>query len=155
MTAAAGLPAYEVSNHARPGAESRHNLIYWRGEDWIGVGPGAHGRPRQSGRRVATEAIRDPAVWLAAVSERGHGLVRMPDDVSAETEAQEYLLMALRLADGLSLERFRKLRGRPLAPDRIEELAMEGLLAVRGDRLSATDRGRLLLNRIVEALDSG
>ena len=154
QTAAAGLPAYEVSNHARPGAESRHNLIYWRGDDWIGVGPGAHGRPRRSGRRIATEAIRDPAAWLAAISKGGHGLARMPEDICADTEAQEYVLMALRLAEGLSLERFREIRGRPLPPDRIEELAMGGLLSVRGDRLSATDQGRLLLNRIVEVLDA-
>ena len=155
MTAAAGRPAYEVSNHARPGAESRHNLIYWRGEDWIGVGPGAHGRPRRSGRRVATEAIRDPAAWLAAISERGHGLARAPEELRADHKAQEYLLMALRLTEGLSLRRYRELRGRPLPPDRIGDLVAEGLLSVRGDSLSATDQGRLLLNRIVEELDSG
>ncbi len=150
---AAGLPAYEISNHARPGAESRHNLIYWRGEDWIGIGPGAHGRPRREGRRTSTEAVRDPARWLRAVAEAGHGLARPPEPLAPEVEAQEYLLMALRLAEGLSLARYRELGGRPLPEDRIAALEEEGLVSAREGRLSATARGRLLLDRIVRELD--
>lgn len=153
LTEAAGLPAYEISNHARPGAESRHNLIYWRAGDWIGIGPGAHGRPRRAGRRFATESVRDPAQWLAAVSERGHALVGEPASMGSEMEAQEYLLMALRLAEGLLLERYRDLRGRPLPGSRIEALEAAGLLIVRAGRLFATAKGRLVLDRMVRDLD--
>lgn len=154
LTEAAGLPAYEISNHARPGAESRHNLIYWRGEDWIGIGPGAHGRPRRGGRRMATQALRDPAAWLAAVAERGHALSGEPVDLLPETEAQEYLLMALRLSEGLSLSRYTKILGRPLPADRVLDLSDGGFLAKQGDRLLATPKGRLLLDRIVAELAS-
>ena len=153
MTEAAGRPAYEVSNHARPGAQSRHNLIYWRGGNWIGIGPGAHGRPGMGGHRMATEAIRDPAAWLAAVSEQGHGLAREAEPVRPEMEAQEYLLMALRLSEGLSLERYRRIAGRPLPGNELCRLAEDGLLSVAGDRVIATTQGRLLLNRVIEALD--
>ena len=154
VTAAAGRPAYEISNHARPGAESRHNLIYWRGGDWIGVGPGAHGRPRRHGRRVATETLRDPAAWLAAVRERGHGLAGEWEPLADAVQAQEYLLTALRLSEGVDPARYRALAGRELPADRITLLAGEGLLRSSAGRLQATDRGWLLLDRLVRELDA-
>ena len=100
LTAAAGLPAYEISNHARPGEESRHNLTYWRYGDYLGIGPGAHGRRRGQ----ATTRHRKPENWLAAVAARGHGLAA-EDDLSPESRATEALLMGLRLGEGVDLAR--------------------------------------------------
>jgi oxygen-independent coproporphyrinogen-3 oxidase len=150
-TAAAGLPAYEVSNHARPGQESRHNLIYWRGGDWVGIGPGAHGRLTLAGKgapyRLATEATRAPADWLAGVAAgESHRQQRLAPSESAE----EYLMMALRLAEGADLARFRALGGPDLTP-RLARLE-PGLVRLRGDRLTATPAGRLLLNGLLREL---
>jgi putative oxygen-independent coproporphyrinogen III oxidase len=146
----AGLPAYEVSNHARAGAESRHNLVYWRYGDYAGVGPGAHGRLTLGGRRVATEAERLPERWLAAVHERGHSLTLT--DIAADDAAREHLLMNLRLSEGIDLAAYRTRWG--IAPDaaRIAALAEAGLVALNGDRLSATARGRLVLNSLIAEL---
>lgn len=147
---ARGLPAYEVSNHARPGAESRHNLLYWRGQDYAGIGPGAHSRVTVDGVKHASSAYRLPERWLAEVEVRGHGL-ESEDALSAQEAAEEYLLMALRLSEGLDLERLAAI-GRALDAERIEALAQEGLVERHGTRLSATPRGRLVLNRLVLAL---
>ena len=143
MTAAAGLPAYEVSNHARPGEECRHNLIYWRAGDWAGVGPGAHGRLTLPGGRIATEAARAPLVWLAGPGDAETPLTRI------ET-AEEYLMMALRLGEGADLARFRSLGG-PALP-RLADLQSDGLVTLSGDRLTATPAGRLVLNSLIRAL---
>jgi putative oxygen-independent coproporphyrinogen III oxidase len=147
---ARGLPAYEVSNHARPGAESRHNLLYWRGQDYAGIGPGAHSRVTVDGVKHASSAYRLPERWLAEVEARGHGL-ESEDALSAQEAAEEYLLMALRLSEGLDLERLAAI-GRALDAERIEALAQEGLVERHGTRLSATPRGRLVLNSLVLAL---
>lgn len=147
---ARGLPAYEVSNHARPGAESRHNLLYWRGQDYAGIGPGAHSRVTVDGVKHASSAYRLPERWLAEVEVRGHGL-ESEDALSAQEAAEEYLLMALRLSEGLDLERLAAI-GRALDAERIEALAQEGLVERHGTRLSATPRGRLVLNSLVLAL---
>jgi oxygen-independent coproporphyrinogen-3 oxidase len=146
---AAGLPAYELSNHARPGAECRHNLIYWTGGEYAGIGPGAHGRIVAGGRRLATEALRQPEAWLAAVEARGCGeLPRLT--LSAAEIATEALLMGLRLREGLPLDTIEAALQPPDAV--IAALAAEGLVEAAAGSLRITGRGRLLTDRIVAAL---
>jgi putative oxygen-independent coproporphyrinogen III oxidase len=146
----AGLPAYEVSNHAREGAESRHNLNYWRYGDYIGVGPGAHGRLTSQGRRMATAAERLPERWLSEVEAKGHGLTMT--ELSKDEAAREHLLMGLRLAEGIDLAHYRRRWG--LEPDehRVAALQEEGLIARSGARIAATPKGRLLLNALIAEL---
>lgn len=151
VCSAAGFSAYEVSNHARAGQESRHNLVYWRGGRWAGVGPGAHGRLGPVSARVATEAIREPGKWLAAVSSAGSG-ERSRTPVDRADVAQEYLIMALRLEEGLSLRRLRELDPGIAAPERVLPLVSEGFLTLAGDRVAATAAGRLVLDAVVVAL---
>jgi putative oxygen-independent coproporphyrinogen III oxidase len=152
MTTDAGLPAYEISNHTRPGAASRHNLVYWRYGDYAGIGPGAHGRlTLPDGRRMATVTARMPGDWLDAVARKGHALVEQTA-VSQPDQATEYMLMAMRLAEGADLERYERLSGAPIDAVRIAELAGDGLLRQTGDRLAATARGRILLNRVLAEL---
>jgi len=151
LTEAAGLPAYEVSNHARRGQESRHNLIYWRYGDYAGVGPGAHGRLDLNGQRTATAAIKLPERWRDAVMKIGHGFAdRTP--ISNEEAAREHLLMNLRLSEGLDLAGYQKRWGRGLEAAKIAALASEGFVERQGERLTATPKGRLLLNRVIEEL---
>lgn len=143
----AGLLAYEVSNYARPGSESRHNLIYWRMGDYAGIGPGAHGRLTLPAGRFATSTLRAPEAWLAAAA-RGNGETER-ELLSDEDRAVEYLMMSLRLAEGSDLSRFAALRGRPLPEDRINTLIQNGFLLRQGDMLTATPAGRLILNRLL------
>ncbi len=146
MTEAAGLPAYEVSNHAAPGAESRHNLIYWRSGDWAGIGPGAHGRLTLGGLRVATETPLSPTGWLRQVETTGSGEAAR-ETVTDDDAAAEAVMMGLRLAEGVPLA--------SVTPDKMSEingLIEDGLLRREGDRLCATAPGRLVLNRITGAL---
>jgi oxygen-independent coproporphyrinogen-3 oxidase len=146
MTEAAGLPAYEVSNHARPGAESRHNLIYWRSGDWAGIGPGAHGRLTLGGARVATETPLSPLGWLRQVETTGSGEGGR-EFVAAEDVEAEALMMGLRLAEGLPVEAV------PAAKlSVLNELAVDGLLLIDAGRVHSTSEGRLVLNRITGAL---
>ena len=147
---AAGLPAYEVSNHARPGAESRHNLVYWRYGDYAGIGPGAHGRLTLGARRIATEAASAPGQWLDGI-ERGAAPERTTVIPGAE-QAAEHLMMGLRVTDGIDLDRHARLAGRPLNPEAIAALADSGLLHVKQGRLRTTAQGRMLLNRIIPEL---
>ncbi|QPC86227.1 coproporphyrinogen III oxidase [Mesorhizobium sp. NBSH29] len=152
VTAAHGLPAYEISNHARPGAESRHNLIYWRYGEYVGVGPGAHGRFVERGERIVTIAERMPETWLNLVEARGHG-VTGGEVLSREQEADEFLLMGLRLAEGIDLARYEALSGRELAADRLSVLQGEGLVAPVGNsRLRATSQGMIVLDAVVADL---
>lgn len=144
---AAGLRAYEIANHARKGAECRHNLVYWRYGDYLGLGPGAHGRV--GGRALA--AIRAPEAWLKAVEALGHGLAEDAPLAPAD-QGTEYLLMALRLAEGADLARYERLAGAPLASARLGALVEEGFLVRRGARLAATLKGRLVLNRVIASL---
>lgn len=146
MTAAAGIPAYEISNHARPGAESRHNLAYWRYWEYAGVGPGAHGR--RGG--LATVRRKKPENWLAAVDRNGHGL-ELEEPLAPATQASEALLMGLRLREGVDLARIARLAGA-----RIDEVIDEGAVARLtgfiqrdGDRLCVTEQGMLLLDAIL------
>ncbi|MFN3546011.1 MAG: radical SAM family heme chaperone HemW [Mesorhizobium sp.] len=152
VTAAHGLPAYEISNHARPGAESRHNLTYWRYGEYVGVGPGAHGRFIADGTRTVTMAERHPERWLALVEQQGHG-VADGEELTRDEEADEFLLMGLRLVEGIDLVRFAELAGRPLPADRIAILQSEGLVAPIGNsRLRATPAGMIVLDAVVADL---
>jgi oxygen-independent coproporphyrinogen-3 oxidase len=151
LTAAAGLPAYEISNHARPGEESRHNLIYWRYGDYAGVGPGAHGRLSVNGQRTATAAIKLPERWRDTVAKAGHGYSEMTE-ISDDEAAREHLLMNLRLGEGLDLAAYEaRWHTRPDAA-KIAALVEQGMLAQDGDVLTATPQGRLLLNAVIAAL---
>ncbi len=127
ICAARGLPAYEISNHARPGGESRHNLIYWRANEYAGIGPGAHGRIDIGGDRHATATEKRPEAWLARVERDGHGLIT-DDTLTREEMADEFLLMGLRLAEGIDPERYAALAGRSLDPARIAVLREHGLV---------------------------
>lgn len=148
---AAGLPAYEVSNHAAPGMESRHNLIYWRGGDYIGIGPGAHGRLTLDGVRWATEAPRAPGDWLQRV-EAGDAGENAREAVPGPERALEYLMMGLRLSDGIDLSRYRALAGEPLSVNKIKALEDLDMLHLNGDALMATPKGRLVLNAVIRDL---
>lgn len=151
LTEAAGLPAYEISNHARPGQESRHNLIYWRYGDYAGAGPGAHGRISIAGQRTATAAIKLPERWREAVSRQGQGFSEMVAIHDGDA-AREHLLMNLRLAEGLDLTAYEMRWSARPHEDRMAALIEQGLLRLDGDILSATPAGRLLLNRVIEEL---
>jgi oxygen-independent coproporphyrinogen-3 oxidase len=148
LTASAGMPAYEISNHARPGAESRHNLTYWRYQDYAGIGPGAHGR--RTG--VATQRRRKPENWIEAVARNGHG-VEQEVPLAPQERAIEAMLMGLRLAEGIDLDRIATLGERPIdeLTDRqaIDRLSAQGLLKLEGARLCATDAGMPVLNAIL------
>ena len=154
--AAVGLPAYEISNHARPGHECRHNLTYWRYDPYVGVGPGAHGRlpagPGSTGGRIATEAIRTPEAWATAVARDGHG-IRRREPIDADQGAEEAVMMGLRLTDGIDRARFRANTGRDLDAvfdtERRDRLVATGDLIDDGERLAATAQGRKRLNAIV------
>lgn len=146
----AGLPAYEVSNHAAEGAESRHNLIYWHYGDYIGIGPGAHGRVTRNGERHAVEAARQPGAWLTSVER----------DATAETwsrlaeqeQAQEYLLMGMRVNDGVDLARYEAIFGAAPPLEAIAELSEMGFVETDMGRLRTTPKGRPLLNAILGRL---
>ena len=148
MTAAAGLPAYEVSNHARPGQESRHNLTYWRYGDYVGVGPGAHGR--RSG--MATLRHRKPENWMGAMARNGHGL-QAEEPLSSSDRATEALLMGLRLVEGIDLERVARMSGVArdalVDGDAVRRLAGLGLVEEAESRLRVTEAGMLLLDSIL------
>ena len=144
----AGLPAYEISNHARPGSESRHNLVYWRGHDYAGIGAGAHARITEDGIKRALSTIKSPEAWLAQVEAEGHGLAS-DESLSTQEAAEEYLLMALRLAEGMDLARFAALSGHAIDEAQLHGLEGDGLVARNGGRLVATRSGRLVLERLI------
>jgi oxygen-independent coproporphyrinogen-3 oxidase len=149
---AQGLPAYEISNHARAGAESRHNLVYWRGEEYAGIGPGAHGRLDIEGVRHAIATEKRPESWLMRVEAAGHGVVT-DDRLNSEERADEFLLMGLRLAEGIDPERYAALSGRPLDPRRIAILREQGAISVdAGGRLRVTQAGFPVLDAVVADL---
>ncbi len=152
ICAGAGLPAYEISNHARPGAECRHNLIYWRGQEYAGIGPGAHGRLHVAGKRFATETEKRPESWLMRVEGTGSGLT-VDEKLSASETADEYLLMGLRLAEGIDPARYLALSGREIDPQRVADLHQEGAVEVTRDgRLRVTQSGFPLLDAVVADL---
>lgn len=152
ITAREGLPAYEVSNHARPGAESRHNLTYWRYGDYAGIGPGAHGRLTAGGAKLATATERQPEAWLDLVASQGHGLV-VQDVLEREEQADELLLMGLRLKEGVDLSRWQALSGRDPDPEREAFLIEHGFVERLGNsRLRCTPAGMLILDAVVADL---
>jgi putative oxygen-independent coproporphyrinogen III oxidase len=152
ICAAHGLPAYEISNHARPGGECRHNLIYWRAHEYAGVGPGAHGRLDIDGDRYATATEKRPEAWLDRVERSGHGLVT--DEVLTREEASdEYLMMGLRLTEGIDVSRYVAVSGRALDPERIAALHEAGLVeTVPPGRLRVTLPGFPVLDAVVADL---
>jgi oxygen-independent coproporphyrinogen-3 oxidase len=154
MTEAAGIPAYEISNHAAPGEESRHNLTYWRYGEYLGIGPGAHGRVVVGGGRHATSTERQPERWAARVEAIGHGIVESIPLAPFE-QADEALLMGLRLCEGLDLARLAQVGGVGPAPGAVDGLVARGLVERMGpERLRATRQGRIVLNEVVLRLSS-
>ena len=152
VCAAHGLPAYEISNHARPGGECRHNLIYWRAHEYAGIGPGAHGRLDVAGDRYATATEKRPEAWLARVEKDGHGVVA-DDMLTREEMADEFLLMGLRLAEGIDPARYTALAGRSLDPERIATLRDQGLLELTAaGRLRVSLPGFPVLDAVVADL---
>ncbi len=152
VTAELGLPAYEISNHAVKGRESQHNLVYWRYGEYVGIGPGAHGRFRENAMRTVTITEKHPETWLDKVEAQGHGIVE-EEYLTPEQEGDEFLMMGLRLKEGVDLNRYQKLTGHGLNPQRLEQLLGQGLLELRDERfLRATPDGALLLNTLVAEL---
>ena len=151
---AAGLPAYEISNHARPGAECRHNLAYWRYQDYVGVGPGAHGRLTRAGTKFATQQYRLPEKWLAAVETNGSGIEEIAP-IDGATAIEEMLMMGLRLVEGVSRERLERAAGRDaktLFGSDLTPLIEGGFLILDADCLTTTSAGRQCLNAVLGAL---
>lgn len=147
-----GLPSYEISNHARPGAECKHNLVYWRGQEYAGVGPGAHGRLDIDGARHAIATEKRPETWLMRVEASGHGVIT-DDLLNSEERADEFLLMGLRLVEGIDPVRYQALSGRALDPKRIALLREEGAITVDADgRLRVTQSGFPVLDAVVADL---
>ncbi len=151
LTARAGLPAYEISNHATPGEESRHNLLYWRYGEYAGVGPGAHGRLLIDGARCALVSERNPERWIARVEAEGRGTVEETPLARGE-QADEALLMGLRITEGVDLRRLARMTGLAPGAPAIEELARLGFVAQEGPRLRATPAGMFVLNEVVRQL---
>jgi putative oxygen-independent coproporphyrinogen III oxidase len=152
--AAAGLPAYEISNHARPGAECRHNLAYWRYEDYVGIGPGAHGRVTSDGVKFATRQQRAPETWLAAVETAGTGLAETAP-IDRDTAVEEMLMMGLRLTGGISRRRLEGVLGGTVEgrfASALPRLTEGGFLVLDEARLAATPAGRQRLNAVLAAL---
>lgn len=152
MTAAAGLPGYEISNHARPGGESQHNLLYWRYGEYAGIGAGAHGRLVIGGQRLATSAERNPEAWRARVSTHGDGLIEY-ETLSPAEQVDEALLMGLRLSEGLPVERLTRLGGVAPRGRALGRLTFQGMLEAAGPGcIKASAKGRMVLNELVRQL---
>ncbi len=147
----AGLPAYEVSNHAEAGHESRHNLTYWRYSDYLGIGPGAHGRFTEDGIKIAAAAIKSPEAWYVEVLKCGHGC-KKHSKLAAHEQAEEMVILGLRLREGLSLHALQAKTGHSVPLSEIEALEVESLLRRENNRISTSPRGRLVLNAIIEKL---
>ncbi|MDX2287546.1 MAG: radical SAM family heme chaperone HemW [Hyphomicrobiaceae bacterium] len=155
LTGSVGLSAYETSNHAEPGQESRHNLVYWRYGEYAGIGPGAHGRILSDGHRLATVTEKQPEAWAGLVEAGGHGIVET-EVIGPAAAADEMLLMGLRLSEGVDLDRLATLSGLAPDPNVIADLAALGLaeLTDAGSRLRAIGHGRFILNEVVLRLSA-
>ncbi|MGS4887157.1 radical SAM family heme chaperone HemW [Roseibium sp. MB-4] len=152
VTEAEGLPAYEVSNHAKPGAECRHNLVYWRYGDYVGVGPGAHGRLSVGVNRMATSVERHPETWLETVEQNGHGMIEF-SGLNEEEQGDEFLLMGLRLTEGIDLKRYEAFAHRSVDPKRLNDLLEHGMVEELGEnRVRATREGFFVLDAVVADL---
>lgn len=146
-----GYNHYEVSNFAKPHHKSKHNLAYWQGYDYVGVGPGAHGRLTRNGERVSTIAALTPAQYGATVSRTGVGVFDQ-ETLTAEEWSEEFVLMGLRIEEGISLSQYAEIRGEALEENRFKPLINEGFLDLIDNRLIATKKGRFLLNAVTNAL---
>jgi len=152
ICASAGMAAYEISNHALAGSESRHNLIYWNYGDYIGIGPGAHGRVTVGGQKYATECHKNPKAWLDAVSSSdGESIF---SSVSAADQATEYLLMGMRLTSGIDRQRFQRLAGHKIPDANLNQLSELGVIEFTESTIRATERGRPILNAILAEIAS-
>jgi oxygen-independent coproporphyrinogen-3 oxidase len=146
------MPAYEISNHAVPGAKCRHNLVYWRYGEYAGIGPGAHGRLISADARHATSNEPLPETWLEKVESWGDGIV-VDEPLTREEEGDEMLLMGLRLAEGIDLGRYQALAGRDLDPERLADLVAHGMVEeTPGERVRATRAGFFVLDAVVADL---
>lgn len=141
-----GMPRYEVSNHARDGAQSRHNLIYWRYGDYLGIGPGAHGRLTLGGQKWATECYSNPKRWLEGARERPRVALDRAE------QATEFLLMGLRLQECVDLNRYAALSGHEIAQDKIDHLVDIGMINAIENRICVSDQGFMVLNAVIETL---
>ena len=153
LTEKAGLRTYEVSNHAVPGQESRHNLLYWRYGEYAGVGPGAHSRIADNENRRALIAEKHPETWRQLVTTQGHGIVS-DAIVPPVDQASEYLLMGMRIAEGIDMDRYAALAGREIDSSKLAGMKSMGLVKRHGQRLMATADGRKLLNAVIAELAS-
>ena len=152
LTAKAGLACYEISNHAKPGHESQHNLLYWRYGEYAGVGPGAHGRLVDGNNVLATATEKHPETWRQLVETQGNGLIQIEDTPMA-SQAREQLLMGLRIDEGIDLIRYESLAGKPMDQRKISAMMELGLVAMSGNsRLAATQSGRRVLNSVIAEL---
>lgn len=149
-----GLPAYEISNHAHEQAESQHNLIYWRYGDYIGVGPGAHGRVTFSGKKLATDTYKSPEKWLETVEKHGSGR-KSTEIISNIDQASEYLMMSMRLSEGTDLKRYTSLSGEEVDQKILISLENEGFIIRKADRIVTTDKGRPVLNAVLREILAG
>lgn len=147
-----GMPAYEVSNHAQPGAESQHNLNYWRYGDYVGVGPGAHGRISTGGKKFATVTEKHPETWLDLVENDGHGITEI-EQLSSQDQADEMLLMGLRLREGIDVSRWSSLSDREFDADRENNLIQYGMIErINNNRIRCTPSGMMVLDSVVADL---
>lgn len=151
LTDKAGLANYEISNHAAPGQESRHNLLYWRYGEYAGVGPGAHSRLAEAENRRALIAEKHPETWRKLVQDQGHGVIS-GTVVPPADQASEYLLMGLRIAEGIDMDRYAALAGREIDSSKLAGMTSMGLIKRHGQRLMATADGRKLLNAVIAEL---
>ena len=152
LTEKAGLPAYEISNHAKPDHQSQHNLLYWRYGEYAGVGPGAHGRLHDGENLLATATEKHPETWRHLVKVQGNGLVQI-ENTPPQSQAREQLLMGLRITEGIDLTRYEKLNGKPMAQKKISALMELGLITMTSNsRLAATPSGRRILNAVIAEL---
>ncbi len=152
LTDKAGLPCYEISNHAKPGHQSQHNLLYWRYGEYAGVGPGAHGRLHEGDLAFATATEKHPETWRALVKSQGHGLIQN-EATDLPAQAREMLLMGLRIDEGIDLNRYETLAGKTMDQSKITAMADLGLVEMRGNaRLAATLAGRRVLNAVIAEL---
>ncbi len=152
ITAEHGLPAYEISNHAVPGRESQHNLVYWRYGQYVGIGPGAHGRFVENGLRTVTMTEKHPETWLEKVASHGHGIIE-EEHLDGEPQGDEFLMMGLRLREGIDLARYQRLTGHDIDRKRLERLVASGMIEkMDGSFIRATPDGALVLDALVADL---
>ncbi len=152
ITSGRGLPAYEISNHAKEGAECRHNLVYWRYDDYVGIGAGAHGRLTTNEGKRATECEKHPETWTGRVEKTGHGMINN-ELLTLEEMGDELLLNQLRLREGFDPARYEKIAGKELNPERIDDLIGYGMVEwLDGDKLRATSKGWLVLDAVIADL---